>query len=140
MRIKTGSTALGSFSRHAIAPNEPSSNGKASTYLSQVKKLRRQLDEYDEPQAGQVSAKRAAAWLSALGETLASADVVEAKADLIHAVYEKTVVVGPRFVSARLTPAAYAYGLAALLPEVAMAPPAGFEPATGRLEGGCSVH
>ena len=78
-------------------------------------------------------------WLRALGETLASADVPEAKADLIHAIYERIVVAGPTFVRAHLTPAAYAHGLAALLPEVVMASPAGLEPATGRLEGGCSV-
>ena len=83
-------------------------------------------------------AKRAVEWLRALGETWRSADVPEAKADLIHAIYERIVVVGREFVSARLTPAAYAHGLAVVLPEVVLASPAGFEPATGRLEGGCS--
>ncbi len=43
-----------------------------------------------------------------------------------------------RIVSARLTPSAYEHGLALAMPEVVMASPAGFEPATGRLEGGCS--
>lgn len=36
----------------------------------------------------------------------AHADVPEANADLVHAVYEKVVVAGRDFVSARLTPAA----------------------------------
>jgi hypothetical protein len=38
--------------------------------------------------------------LEALGETLRSADVPEAKADLIHAIYERIVVAGPRFIKA----------------------------------------
>jgi hypothetical protein len=101
--------------------------------------IRSRLASFDAPQTGQDPAKRAAAWLAALGETLQSADVPEAKADLIHAIYERIVVAGPEFVQAHLTPAAYAHGLAALLPEVVMAPSAGFEPATGSLEGGCSV-
>ena len=108
-------------------------------YMARVKELRRRLAAFDEPEAGHVPAKRAAAWLQAFGETLRSADVPEAKADLIHAIYERIVVAGPVFVRAHLTPAAYAHGLAALLPEVVMASPAGLEPATGRLEGGCSV-
>ena len=109
-------------------------------YMAQVKELRKGLAAFDEPQAGHVPAKRAAAWLKALGETLQTADVPEAKSDLIHAIYERIVVAGPEFIKAYLTPAAYTHGLAALLPEVVMASPAGFEPATGRLEGGCSVH
>ena len=50
-----------------------------------------------------------------------------AKADLLHAIYERIVVVGRSFVSARLTPVAYAHGLALALPEqVALARPTGF--------------
>ena len=85
-------------------------------------------------------AERAVAWLRALGETWDRPDVPQEKADLLHAIYERIVVAGPTLVSARLTPAAYAHGLALTLPLVVMAPPAGFEPATSRLEGGCSVH
>ena len=109
-------------------------------YLTRAKELRNRLDALDKPRSGHVPAKRAAAWLRALGETLHSADVPEAKSDLVHAIYERIVVAGPHFIRAYLTPTATADGLAALLPEVVMAPPAGFEPATGRLEGGCSVH
>ena len=59
------------------------------------------------------------------------ADVPEAKAELIHAIYERIVVAGRRIVGARLTPAAYEHGLALALPEkVVMARPTGFEPAT----------
>jgi hypothetical protein len=73
-----------------------------------------------------VGAERAVAWLRALAETWTAADVPEAKADLLHAIYERIVVAGRSFVSARLTPAAYAHGLALALPEkVAMARPTG---------------
>ncbi len=44
------------------------------------------------------------------------------------------VVAGRAFVSAELTPAAYPHGLALALPEVVLASPAGFEPATRCLE------
>ena len=66
-------------------------------------------------------------WLRTLGETWQQADVPEAKAELVHAIYERIVVAGRRIVSARLTPAAYEHGLALALPEKdAMASPAGF--------------
>ena len=60
----------------------------------------------------------------------AQADVPEAKADLVHAVYEKVVVAGRDFVSVRLTPAAYQHGLALAMPKAVMARPEGFEPPT----------
>ncbi|CAN5682186.1 hypothetical protein BH23CHL8_BH23CHL8_28860 [soil metagenome] len=101
--------------------------GKVSdeTYVVRQKELRARLAAFDEPRAGHVPAKRAVEWLRALGETWRSADVPEAKADLIHAIYERIVVSGREFVSARLTPAAYAHGLAVVLPEVVLASPAG---------------
>ena len=55
----------------------------------------------------------------------AQADVPEAKADLVHAVYEKVVVAGHDFVSARLTPAAYQRALALAMPEAVLARPEG---------------
>jgi hypothetical protein len=61
--------------------------------------------------------------------------VREAKADLLHAIYERIVVAGRFFESARLTPAAYAHGLALAVPEKAvMARPEGFGRATRRVE------
>ena len=108
-------------------------------YLTHHGELKTRLATFDEPQAGHVPAKRAVEWLRALGETWATADVPEAKTDLLHAIHERIVVAGPVFVSSRLTPAAYAHGLAIVLPVVVLASPAGLEPATGRLEGGCSV-
>ena len=102
--------------------------------------LRTQLAAFDETANVGVPAERAVTWLRALRETWQQADVPEAKADLLHAIYERIVVNGPTFVAARLTPAAYAHGLALALPQVVMASPAGFEPATRCLEGSRSVR
>jgi hypothetical protein len=65
-------------------------------------------------------------WLRALAETWQQADVPEAKAELVHAIYERIIVAGRRIVSARLTPSAYEHGLALAMSEVVMARPAGF--------------
>ena len=101
------------------------------TYLERMKRLRTSLAEVEETAQVGVPADRAVEWLRALAETWQQADVPEAKADLLHAIYERIVVAGREFVSARLTPAAYAHGLALALPEiVARARPTGFEPAT----------
>jgi hypothetical protein len=63
-------------------------------------------------------------------DTWVSADVPEARADLLHAIYDRIVVKGRSIVAARLTPAAYANGLALALPQVVRARPEGFEPPT----------
>ena len=55
---------------------------------------------------------------------------MEERSDVIHAVYERIVVEGPRFVGVRLTPAAYQHGLALALPDAVLARPTGLEPAT----------
>jgi DNA invertase Pin-like site-specific DNA recombinase len=107
-------------------------------YLARVAHLRGELASLDSPPHG-VPAERAVEWLQALAETWQQADVPEAKAELLHAIYERIVVAGRRIVSARLTPSAHQHGLALAMPEVVMASPAGFEPATHRLEGGCSI-
>ena len=74
-------------------------------------------------------ADRAVAWLQTLPATWKEADVPEAKAELLHAVYERIVVTGRTIVSIRLTPSAYAHGLAVALPtKVALARPTGVKP------------
>ena len=58
--------------------------------------------------------------------TWREADVPQAKAELLNAIYERIVVTGRTIVSIRLTPSAYAHGLAvALHDKVAMARPTG---------------
>ena len=102
-----------------------------AAYLERLGHLRASLAAIDDaPQPG-VRASRAVEWLRVLAQTWTAADLPEAKTDLLHAIYERIVVAGRRIVSVRLTPAAYANGLALALPEkVAMARPTGFEPAT----------
>ena len=95
-----------------------------AVYLARLAQLRAALAAVDDAPLEGVPAERAVAWLRALAETWMSADVREEKADLLHAIYERIVVAGRSFVSARLTPAAYAHGLALALPEkVVMARP-----------------
>jgi DNA invertase Pin-like site-specific DNA recombinase len=101
-----------------------------AAYLEQKAGLRRQLADLDARTERGVSAERAVAWLQVLGDTLGRVSGLQEQADLVHAIYERIVVAGPRIVSVRLTPAANAHGLALALPEVVMARPAGFEPAT----------
>jgi hypothetical protein len=87
------------------------------TYLERMKRLRASLAEVEETIQVGVPADRAVEWLRDLAETWREADVPEAKANLQHAIYERIVIAGREFVSARLTPAAYAHGLALALPE-----------------------
>jgi DNA invertase Pin-like site-specific DNA recombinase len=87
------------------------------TYLERMKRLRASLAEVEETAQVGVPADRAVQWLRVLAETWQQADVPQARADLLHAIYERIVIAGREFVSARLTPAAYAHGLALALPE-----------------------
>ena len=64
-----------------------------------------------------------------MSATWTEADVPEAKADVLHAIYDQIVVTGREIVSVRLTPSAYAHGLALALPtKVALARPTGIKP------------
>jgi DNA invertase Pin-like site-specific DNA recombinase len=82
-----------------------------------------------EPAPPTVAADRAIGYLRALAETWAKG-TPEERSEVVAAVYERIVVQGPEFVGVRLTPAAYAHGLALALPErVSLASPAGDEAA-----------
>ena len=109
-----------------------------STYLERLGQLRADLAAVDDSRRAATPAKRALEWLRAISETWTTADVPEAKAELLHAIYDGIVVRGREIVSAHLTPAAYANGLALALPEVVMARPEGFEPPTPWSEATCS--
>jgi DNA invertase Pin-like site-specific DNA recombinase len=99
-------------------------------YLERKRQLRGELAGLDQQLGVGMPAQRAVEWLRAFAESWREADVPQAKADLLHAIYERIVVAGREFVSARLTPAAYQHGLALALPEAVMARPEGFEPPT----------
>lgn len=86
-------------------------------YLARQAELRGALTAMgDESRAG-VSAERALEWVTVLAETWQRADVPAAKAEPLHAIYERIVVEGRRITSVHLTLAAYEHGLALALPE-----------------------
>jgi DNA invertase Pin-like site-specific DNA recombinase len=99
-------------------------------YMARLGQLREQRAAIDEGQRVRVTAERAVEWLRAFAKAIVAADLPKERADLVHAIYERIVVAGPTFVSARLTPAAYERGMALALPQVVMARPTGLEPAT----------
>jgi hypothetical protein len=59
-------------------------------YLTSLRDLRQRLADVAAPSPGRLAADRAVAWLRALGATIEAADVPEAKAELVHAIYERT--------------------------------------------------
>jgi hypothetical protein len=61
-------------------------------------RLREQLDAVEVQQAHDLPALRALEWLDALAGSWQETDLVEEQSDVIHAVYERIVVEGPRFV------------------------------------------
>ena len=96
-------------------------------YLGRMNELRSQTAGLERAADRELGASRAVEWLRAFADAWRDADVAEAKAELIHAIYERVVVAGRRFVEVRLTPAAYKHGLALALPDAVMARPEGSE-------------
>ena len=94
--------------------------------IARMAEMRSQRETVVECTDRSVPAERAVEWLRALGPALEASDPSQEKADLLHAIYERVIVAGPEIRAVRLTPAAYAHGLALALPEkVAMARPTG---------------
>jgi len=75
-------------------------------YLERLRGLREAKESLERTPPEGICAERAFAWLQTLSATWRQADVPEAKAELLHAVYERIVVTGRTIVSTRLTPSA----------------------------------
>jgi hypothetical protein len=98
-----------------------------ASYLARSSELRSQRDALAGAAAPGIPADQAVTWLRTIGDTIRQADAPAERADVVHALYDRIVVAGPTFVSARLTQAAYQHGLALALPQVVRARPTGFE-------------
>ena len=85
-------------------------------YLAGSAEIRATRDQLDAGEAIGVKPARAVEWLRAIGEAIRRADLPVEQAEIVHAIYDRIVVAGPRFVSARLTPSANEHGLALTLP------------------------
>ena len=87
-----------------------------AVYLERLHKLREAKENLERTSADGISPERAVEWLRELSATWRAAEVPAEKADVLHAIYDRIVVAGRSIVSVRLTPSAYAHGLALALP------------------------
>ncbi len=88
-----------------------------AVYLERLHGLREAKENLERTSADGISPERAVAWLRELSATWRAAEVAAEKADLLHAIYDRITVAGRKIVSVRLTPSAYAHGIALALPE-----------------------
>jgi hypothetical protein len=95
-----------------------------AAYLERLHKLRETKENLERRSTDGISPGRAIEWLGALAGTWRTAEVPAEQADVLHAIYDQIVVTGREIVSVRLTPSAYAHGLA-LAEEKEMALPTG---------------
>ena len=102
---------------HDLAQSHAQDEISDEAYLMRKRQLRGELEGMVQQTERNISAGQTVEWLRAFAESWRNADVPEAKVDLVHAVYEKVVVAGHDFVSARLTPAAYQRALALAMPD-----------------------
>lgn len=65
-------------------------------YLARLKVLRQQRDAIVERTTVGLPAERAVEWLHALGESLQAPEKSKEKADVLHAIYDRITVAGPR--------------------------------------------
>ena len=64
--------------------------------LERLRELREAKGDVERSTGERVGPDRAIDWLRALSSTWADADVRDAKADLLHAIYDRINVAGPR--------------------------------------------
>lgn len=72
-------------------------------YLARMARLRGELEIVGAQPARDLPAQRALEWLDTLTETWQNTELVEQESDVIHAIYERIVIEGPRFVGLRLS-------------------------------------
>src|SRR5256885_1454230 len=65
-----------------------------AVYLERLRELREVKDDVERTTGERVASDRAIDWLRASSATWTEADVPEAKADVLHAIYDQIVVTG----------------------------------------------